>query len=85
MHKHESASSATSSSAVKDIFGGYLPPPPAAIMLTFGSKSVSDFILNWCVYELAAAPTSRRCMTRGRSFLKPSPRQRPLGDLSGTK
>ena len=31
------------------VFGTFLPPPPASVMLTFGSKSVSDFILNWCV------------------------------------
>jgi hypothetical protein len=29
------------------VFGTFLPPPPASVMLTFGSKSVSDFILNW--------------------------------------
>ena len=30
------------------VFGTHLPPPPASIMLTFGSRAVSDFILNWC-------------------------------------
>mmetsp|Transcript_19097 Transcript_19097/g.26441 ORF Transcript_19097/g.26441 Transcript_19097/m.26441 type:complete len:801 (-) Transcript_19097:47-2449(-) len=29
------------------VFGTQLPPPPSSIMLTFGSRAVSDFILNW--------------------------------------
>eukprot|EP00959_Pyramimonas_sp_CCMP1952_P144244 3019842-Pyramimonas_sp.AAC.1 len=29
------------------VWRDHLPPPPASIMLTFGSKSVADFILNW--------------------------------------
>jgi len=39
----------TAAAKAKDVFGDFLPPPPASIMLTFGSKSVADFILNWCV------------------------------------
>lgn len=39
----------TAAAKARDVFGDFLPPPPASIMLTFGSKSVADFILNWCV------------------------------------
>ena len=29
------------------VWRDHLPDPPASIMLTFGSKSVADFIMNW--------------------------------------
>jgi hypothetical protein len=44
----------------KDVFGDFLPPPPASIMLTFGSKSVADFILNWYVTSAWSSFVFRR-------------------------
>jgi hypothetical protein len=38
------------------VFGTFLPPAPASVMLTFGSKSVADFILNWCERPASSRP-----------------------------
>lgn len=54
------------------VFGTFLPPPPASVMLTFGSKSVGDFILNWCVSSAvgSAREAGALSLSRRRSWFR---------------
>lgn len=56
------------------VWGTHLPAAPASIMLTFGSKSLSDFILNWwgtCAgdaSEIDSEMSAEICPYRGYDF-----------------